>query len=103
MTWRNNAYYRSRRTGNRVRAEYVASGYIGYLLLQKDLSDQVRQQAEQEAWQAEMAKQDALDQEIDAVGRHLQALVDAAFLVAGYHTHKRQWRKQRHGGNEGRV
>lgn len=101
MAWKNGYYYRNRRVGKRVISEYVGAGYPAMLCAQLDEHERAKASTERAAWQAEMAEQDAIDQEIDAIGNQLQALVKATLLVAGYHTHKREWRKQR--GNRPRV
>jgi hypothetical protein len=90
-------YYRKERDGARVRSVYVGSGETARLIAQLDLIQSDEQEGlsylarmERERWQVQEAELDALAEMIDAVAT-------GVLLIAGYHTHKRQWRLKRDG------
>lgn len=88
-------YYRKVRDGNRVRSEYLGRGPQADLLA--CLGQIERAQAEARRREEERVKEEAraVDKQVNEVCSLVDALRDAAFLLAGYHTHKGQWRKSR--------
>ena len=88
-------YYRKRRVGGRVVSEYVGAGYAGELAESFDAED--RQEAEYKRREMRKQKQQAaaLDRQEDEVEKLTRAFTRACLLLAGYHTHKGQWRKKR--------
>jgi hypothetical protein len=86
-------YYRKRREGGRVVSEYVGKGYAGELAQMFDGED--RQEAEHKRRELRKAQRTAAG--IDAPMREAEELtrliLQAHLLLAGYHTHKGQWRK----------
>src|SRR5687768_14262644 len=87
--------YESRRVGKRVRKKYVASGYMATLIVRYDaLRAEQRKLAR---WQQE----DRLArwaERADRIGKLLDranGLVADALRAAGWHQHKREWRKRR--------
>jgi hypothetical protein len=101
MGWetRNGAsyYYQKRREGGRVVSRYVGSGAHANFVAMMDAQEQAEQVLEDAAIRAERARHEAMDARLDELGEMVEALTTAALLAAGYHTHKRQWRIQRHG------
>ena len=96
MAWRNGFYYRSKRKGNKVVTEYLGNNLVADLASQHDEQQRLARQAEREALQALAAAEQAVDTEIDAIGKLLSSLVDAHLLLAGYRQHNRgEWRKKR--------
>jgi hypothetical protein len=103
---RGNNYYRykKRRVGNRVVSEYCGGGQAANL--QQLLDRANRQDSDQEkesrrrTLEAEKRKQAEMDSELEHFSREAKALLDAIFLINGYHTHERQWRKKRNGNEE---
>ena len=93
-------YYRKERAGNRVRSVYVGSGLIGQLSARTDEQEREEKDAERRALRREIEKQDAIDSRIDAVCELTEKLVTAALIASGFHQHKRQWRRKRHGKEE---
>lgn len=87
-------YYRKRREGNRVISEYVGRGELAEAIAALDALDKRRQALEREAWKETKRHQRELDAMIDEIGGYVRAMVKAELIAAGYHTHKRQWRKQ---------
>jgi hypothetical protein len=90
-------YYRKRREGNRVVSEYMGGGFSGQLAEILDMED--RQEADYK--RRELGKQKRqtapIDNKVDEIEKYTRAITRACLLLAGYHTHKGQWRK-RHDG-----
>jgi len=99
MAWENRNgrwyYYRKRRSGKRVISEYMGTGLAGEIAEIFDAEDR----SETEHKRCELRKQKARFMEIDIqagkVEEYTRAITQACLLLAGYHTHKRQWRKLR--------
>lgn len=88
-------YYRSRRIGKRVRKEYQGAGYPATLMAQLDGIDRDRKDY------ADWEKQEKRERRRkwcaglrEALGRANQIIADA-LSAAGWHQHKREWRKRR--------
>ena len=88
-------YYRSRRIGDRVVSEYVGSGPLANLIAEQDQDDRLERELERRSELEEQRSHKRLEQQADSAGDLINAMVQAAFLVTGHHTHKRQWRKRR--------
>ncbi len=91
----NRYYYRKRRVGRRVVSEYVGKGEYAALLWQADKHIKAQQEATRVAWRAERAKIEAADELVKDVERVVRAVMVETLQAAGYHRHKRQWRKRR--------
>ena len=78
-----------------MRSVYVGRGDIAHLeavLLAMQREDrQARRMKEQEQLRA----LDPLEEDIDALSRLTSTLTHAALVAAGFHQHRRQWRKRR--------
>lgn len=88
-------YYRKRRQGDRVVSEYVGSGPLAELASTFDDLTREKQSLQRERMQQEREAIRALDAEVEDVCTVIRVLTYAALLVAGYHTHRGQWRKKR--------
>ncbi|MDQ5827306.1 MAG: hypothetical protein M3441_24360 [Chloroflexota bacterium] len=90
-------YYRKERAGSRVRSVYVGGGAVarGYALL--DNLDRAEAEEKREARRREREADEIAEAEIAALGVICETLTTAAMLAAGFHTHKRQWRRKRDG------
>jgi hypothetical protein len=100
MGWKrigNHSYfYRSRREGGRVVSDYCGRGELGTLtalLIQLD-----RQEREEE--RAELAAAEREERAIRRWFEAVEAVATGAMLAAGFHKHRRQWRRKRDGGGE---
>lgn len=87
--------YRSKRTGGRVTSEYVASGDAAQLITQMVVRDRDRRDEKRSDVDAIRERSDALEVSLDDYARRVDDLTRSALLVAGYHQHKREWRKRR--------
>jgi hypothetical protein len=97
MGWERGYYYRVRKVNGRVVREYVGTGRVAHLAAHLDALDREKREAERAAWREERAQLDALDAGVAALIRLTDLAAAAALLAAGFHQHKRQWRRKRHG------
>jgi hypothetical protein len=88
-------YYRKVRRGGRVCSEYVGRGLVADMLA--DIDDDARHdaQVQQRARRAEVDAERRTAATLAEVDRMVQDMTAAALIAAGYHTHRRQWRRQR--------
>jgi hypothetical protein len=92
---RNDYYYRSKREGTRVVTEYVGRRQWVPALLRLGALERERQRSERARTRAEPEAELEVDREIDALDDLTRKLTQAVLIVSGYHTHNRQWRRQR--------
>jgi hypothetical protein len=97
MAWERGYYYRVREVNGRVVREYVGTGRVAELAAQLDAIKREERATEAAAWRAEKARLDALDADVAALIEVTDLAAAAALLAAGFHQHKRQWRRKRHG------
>ena len=96
-------YYRSVREGGRVRSEYIGAGKLAPIVAE---IDQLRKERRlQERWEAQTARNEfaelaATPEALALLLEQAQSAAAAALVEAGYHQHKRQWRKKRADKNE---
>ena len=100
MAWEERArggryYVRKRRIGGRVVSEYVGGGAGAMATAHVDEQDRRRRDADRQALHATRRREEALDVALDEVTATATALTTAVLLMAGCHTHKRTWRRQR--------
>src|SRR5262245_62086093 len=87
-------YYEFRREGGRVVSEYVGSGETAIIAHQQAQEERAQRQERIALKRAEIA---AIDAGVEKGVDDLVALADAHLLASGFHKHKRQWRRRRHG------
>lgn len=90
-------YYRKERDGSHVRSVYIGSGETVHLISQ--LEAMRREEAEMKLLHQrslrELGKQ--ADRIIEVHAEATELLMTATLLAAGFHTHRRQWRRKRNG------
>ena len=88
-------YYRKVRDGGRVRSEYLGAGVVAEMLA--DIDDDARHDAKRQrrAWLAAVEAERRTGATLAQVDRIVSTMTAAALIAAGYHTHRRQWRRQR--------
>jgi hypothetical protein len=91
----NRYYYRKEREGSRVKSTYVGRGDMAHMIAQfesssAELEKLMRAKKSIEAIESEKADA-AMDRAIDLV----RLFTEASLLEAGFHTHRRQWRRKR--------
>ena len=90
-------YYRKIRRGRRVVSEYVGSGEFAILTAMLDEEQRAERREQQEAERRRRKEADQIDHELAQLDGALRSLTAAMLEEGGYHRHKGQWRKQRHG------
>ena len=87
-------YYRKKRVSGRVVSEYIGTGAIA------DLTASTQEQTTRQSKFArkldhdQQRQQAAIDTEIKQCESELHKLLAPVLVAAGYHRHKRQWRKK---------
>ena len=90
-------YYRKRREGRRVIAQYLGTGELAEVLAEADHALAQERDRERELQRAQRQELRELDAKIDEAGEVLRLLTRAVLVSWGYHTHKGTWRKRRDG------
>jgi hypothetical protein len=85
-------FYRKERQGSHVRSVYVGRGEIAHLISQFQASSIVVERIARANTVHESKEAEAV---FDLANDLIQLVTQAALLTAGYHTHKRQWRRKR--------
>lgn len=88
-------WYRTRREGGRVVADYLGAGVVGWLFARFDDDDAAERQRRADAERANRKRHAEIDKAIAEHGRLVRAVTAGVLLTNGYHTHKRQWRKKK--------
>jgi len=96
----NRYYYKKEREGSRVKSVYVGRGEIAQMISEIQSSSPLLEKLARTTKSPDgviSAKADAtLKQVLDLV----ELITQAALLTAGFHAHKRQWRRKRDVGND---
>jgi hypothetical protein len=93
----NSYYYRKEREGSRVKSTYVGRGEVAHMVAKLESSSAelerlMRAQKSIEALETERAEV-VLERAVELI----QLFTQASLISAGFHTHKRQWRRKRNG------
>ena len=87
-------YYRKEREGSRVKSVYVGRGEIAHLISQIQSTSPLLERLARSA-HSEAVKSQKNEAAMEQVSDLVRLITEAALLSAGFHTHKRQWRKRR--------
>jgi hypothetical protein len=87
-------YYRKERQGSKVRSVYIGSGETARLMSLLDESRTREEQLRRAHTQMEREGFEAHDETVEQACSMVEMLTDATLLAAGFHTHKRQWRRK---------
>lgn len=88
-------YYRSERVGGRVVTRYMGKGDAARVFASVDAFLRQERNATRDAERADDAEVDELDARLDDLVARARRDADAVIEAAGYHRHKRQWRRRR--------
>ena len=88
-------YYRKVWKDGRCFSVYEGGGVVGELKAAAAEEERARESGRARDVRAELAALDAVDAMIDREWRAVKAAADELLEAAGYHRHKRQWRRRR--------
>lgn len=88
-------YYAKEREGGRVVSRYIGAGDLARLVEMMEAGRRVDREVEREMWRSEVAAIEREDERAEQVFVAADELMKAALHAAGFHQHKRQWRRRR--------
>jgi hypothetical protein len=88
-------YYRSVRSGERVKKEYVGGGLLGQVAAKLDERERLRRKEEVACWRVERERLEESAAFLQELTEAAEVLVRAHLLASGCHRHKGQWRRRR--------
>ena len=91
----NRYYTRSRRVDGRVVREYVGCGLLAELAAGVDAMQRIEAAMEREGLRQEAEEAQAIDRQLEEMGKLSDLLAQVVFWPAGYHRRKGEWRKRR--------
>lgn len=96
-------YYRKEREGSRVQSVYVGRGDIAYMVSELRASSGSFERAIGIAYPSEQEQLKEQDAAVEHASSLIEAITQASLLAAGFHAHKRQWRKNKIWPNREKV
>jgi hypothetical protein len=90
-------YYEKRRQGGRAVSSYIGGGLAALFAQERAEEEAIRAAAARELFERKKAEINQIETEVDRAVNRLIELAEAELIAAGYHQHKRQWRKRRNG------
>jgi hypothetical protein len=92
-----NYSYKKERDGARVRSVYVGNGEIAQMISTIQSTSPLLERLARSVKSSETVGQEKVEELIDQLSDRICLVTQATLLLTGFHTHKRQWRKLRHG------
>lgn len=91
-------YYEKKRENGKVVSRYIGAGRLAPLVA--EINQIRKERRQQERWEAQRARNEfaelaATPEDLTLLLEQAQSAAAAALVAAGYHQHKRQWRKKR--------
>lgn len=93
-------YYKKEREGSRVKSVYVGRGEIAHMISEIQSSSPLLENVARRMKSPDMVQREKADATLQQALDLIQLITQATLLTAGFHTHKRQWRKKRDGGRD---
>ena len=101
MAWEqrgnNQYYYRKQRLGLRVKSVYVGRGEIAKMVSDLQSTSGLFERALSIAYPPQTKLHKDQDAQLEHACRLIDSIMQASLLAAGFHMHRRQWRKTRYG------
>jgi hypothetical protein len=92
----NQYYYRKEREGSRVKSVYVGRGEIAHMISQIQSNSPLLDRLASLTNSSEAIKLEKTNAALKRSSDLVRLITQATLLSAGFHTHKRQWRKRRY-------
>lgn len=93
----NSYYYKKERAGSKVKSVYVGCGDVAHMISKLQSSSRMVERLARLMKSPQAVEQEKVEAELDQLTDQIHLITHGALLAAGFHTHKRQWRKKRHG------
>jgi hypothetical protein len=91
----NSYYYKKEREGSRVKSVYVGRGEIAQMVAQLQSSSSLLERFARTMKSPDEVKFERAEAALDQASDLIQLITQATLLTAGFHIHKRQWRRKR--------
>ncbi|HET8670082.1 MAG TPA: hypothetical protein VFM05_05480 [Candidatus Saccharimonadales bacterium] len=91
----NSYYYKKERDGSRVKSVYVGRGEIAHMVAQLQSSSPLLERFARTMKSPEVIKAEKAEAAVEQASDLIQLITQGSLLAAGFHTHKRQWRRKR--------
>src|SRR5688572_2080240 len=91
----NRYYYRKERDGSRVKSTYVGRGEIAHMVAQIQSSSPLLKRVARSLRSPDQIKLEKAEAALKQTNELIGLITQATLLSAGFHTHKRQWRRTR--------
>lgn len=88
-------YYRKERQGSSVKSTYVGRGEIAHMISKFESSSAEIEQLLRAKKAIEDQELERIEAAMDRAVELVQLFTEATLLTAGFHTHRRQWRRKR--------
>lgn len=88
-------YYQKERVGDKVKSSYIGNGEVARIIAACEKGRRREKKIEVECQRRQKLETEIFDEKLNELSEINQSLVDALFLLNGFHQHKRQWRKKR--------
>lgn len=90
-------YYRKERDGSRVKSVYVGRGEIAHMVANLQSTSGLFERALRIACPPQTEQLRDEDAKLEHACRLIDSITHASLLAAGFHMHRRQWRRTRYG------
>ena len=91
----NSYYYKKERDGSRVKSVYVGRGEIAHMVAQLQSTSPLLEKFARTMKSPEVVKSEKAEAALEQANDLIELITQASLLTAGFHTHKRQWRRKR--------
>lgn len=88
-------YYRKQRDGSRVKSTYVGRGEMAHMIAAFESNSAELEMALRAKKSIEDQELERIEAAVDRAVELVQMFTEATLLTAGFHTHRRQWRRKR--------
>ena len=88
-------YYSKEWENGKCVSKYIGTGELAELIGECEYGRRLEKRRDGYREEQRRAAERAVDEQIDELSEINKTLVDALFLLNGYHQHKRQWRRKR--------
>ena len=91
----NRYFYRKERDGSQVKSVFVGRGEIAHMVAQLQSSSPLLERFARSMKSPQQVQQEKAEAALEQASDLIELITQASLLSAGFHTHKRQWRRMR--------